>query len=107
MNLAITIRNAGDTLWLSGQTLRAGVVMPGVKVVDERGEIISEVHGHPMLPRAVVPGQTIAIDVPCPVPLVAGAYTLKLDLVDQHVCWFEERGSQPLLFSFEVIEKSE
>ncbi len=107
MNLAITIRNAGDTLWLTGQTLRAGVVMPGVKVVDERGEIISEVHGYPMLPRAVAPGQTIAIDVPCPVPSVPGAYTLKLDLVDQHVCWFEERGSQPLLFSFEVIEKSE
>jgi len=107
MNLAITIRNAGDTLWLSGQTLRAGVVMPGIKVVDERGEIISEVHGHPMLPRAVAPEQAIAIEVPCPVPLVPGAYTLKLDLVDQHVCWFEERGSQPLVFSFEVVEKAD
>jgi SAM-dependent methyltransferase/glycosyltransferase involved in cell wall biosynthesis len=102
LNLALTIRNAGDTLWLNGQTLRAGVVMPGVKIVDERGEIISEVHGHPMLPRAVAPGQTIAINVPCPVPSVSGSYTAKIDLVDQHVCWFEERGSQPLSFSFKV-----
>ena len=106
LNLEITIRNAGDTLWLSGQTLRAGVVMPGVRVIDERGEIISEVHGHPMLPRPVAPGQTIAINIPCPVPLASGTYTVKIDLVDQHVCWFEERGSQPLLFSFDVIDKA-
>ncbi len=102
LNLGVTIRNSGDTLWLSGQNLRAGIVMPGVKVIDARGEIISEVHGHPMLPRAVAPGQTIILNAPCPVPLVAGTYTFKLDLVDQHVCWFEERGSRPLVFSFEV-----
>jgi len=104
LTVAITIRNSGDTLWLSGQTLRAGVVMPGVRVIDERGEIINEVHGHPMLPRSVAPGQSLAIDIPCPVPLVSGTYTVKIDLVDQQVCWFEERGSQPLLFSLEVIE---
>jgi 2-polyprenyl-3-methyl-5-hydroxy-6-metoxy-1,4-benzoquinol methylase/glycosyltransferase involved in cell wall biosynthesis len=105
-NLAITIKNAGDTLWLNGQSLRAGVVMPGVKVAAESGEIVSEVHGHPMLPRAVAPGQTIAMNIPCPAPLVSGSYTGKIDLVDQHVCWFEERGSQPLSFRFEVTESS-
>ncbi len=103
LSLAMTIRNAGDTLWLSGQTLRAGVVMPGVRVIDGRGEIISEVHGHPMLPRSVAPGQTIAINIPCSAPSASGTYTIKIDLVDQQVCWFEERGSQPLLFSLDVI----
>jgi glycosyltransferase involved in cell wall biosynthesis/SAM-dependent methyltransferase len=102
LEVPITIRNAGDTLWLSGQTVRAGVVMPGVRVIDERGKIISELHGHPMLPRAVPPGQAVALDIPCPVPLDSGTYTIKIDLVDQHICWFEERGSQPLVFTFEV-----
>src|ERR1043166_1144557 len=46
LGLPLTIRNAGDTLWLTGQTVRAGVVMPGVRVIDERGEIVSELHGH-------------------------------------------------------------
>jgi hypothetical protein len=32
-----------------------------------------------------------------------GPYTLKLDLVAQHVCWFEERGSAPLAVGFEVV----
>src|SRR6266540_929505 len=106
LNLVITIRNAGDTLWLSGQTLRAGVVMPGVRVIDERGEIVSEVHGHPKLPRSVAPGQTIAMSIPCLAPLAPGTYTFKIDLVDQHVCWFEERGSEPLLLGFKVIDKA-
>ncbi len=106
INVSMVIRNAGDTLWLSGQTLRAGVVMPGVRVIDERGEVISEVHGHPMLPRPVAPGQAVSMEIPCPVPSISGTYSVKIDLVDQHVCWFEERGSQPLMFSLEVVDKS-
>ena len=106
LNVPITIRNAGDTLWLSGQTVRAGVVMPGVRVMDARGKIVSELHGHPMLPRAVPPGRAVALDVQIAAPAEPGTYNVKIDLVDQHVCWFEERGSQPLVFSFEV-EKSE
>jgi hypothetical protein len=35
-------------------------------------------------------------------PLVVGRYTLKIDLVDQHVRWFEHAGSTPLLIEFEV-----
>jgi hypothetical protein len=99
----VSVTNSGDTLWLTGQTVRAGIVMPGVKIVDEFGEIVSELHGHPMLPRAVVPGQTLALNLELNAPMKPGVYTAKVDLVDQHVCWFEERGSKPLVFSFKVI----
>jgi len=102
LDIPITIGNVGDTLWLSGQTVRAGVVMPGIRIMAERGEIVSELHGQPMLPRAVPPGQSIALDIQLTAPLDPGRYTVKIDLVDQHVCWFEERGSQPLVFSFAV-----
>src|SRR6185503_12430017 len=98
ISATITIRNSGDTLWLSGQTLRAGIVMPGVRVFDQRGEMVSEVHGHPMLPRSIAPGQYVSMSLPCAVPPIPGTYTVKIDLVDQQVCWFEERGSQPLVF---------
>ena len=32
----------------------------------------------------------------------SGSYRLKLDMVDQQVCWFEERGSEALSIPFEV-----
>jgi glycosyltransferase involved in cell wall biosynthesis/SAM-dependent methyltransferase len=102
LEILISIRNTGDTLWLSGRTVRSGVVMPGVRVIDERGEILNELHGHPLLPRAVAPGQTVALEIQIAAPTEPGAYTVKIDLVDQHICWFEERGSQPLVLSFEV-----
>jgi hypothetical protein len=57
-----------------------------------------------MLPRAIAPGQYVNIELPCPVPPVPGNYTVKIDLVDQQVCWFEERGSQPITFGVEVLE---
>lgn len=103
-DLALTIRNAGDTLWLTGRSLRAGIVMPAIKIINERGEVISEVHGHPMLPRPVAPGQSLSVNIPLSAPAELGSYTVKIDLVDQQICWFEDRGSEPLVISVEVIE---
>jgi 2-polyprenyl-3-methyl-5-hydroxy-6-metoxy-1,4-benzoquinol methylase/glycosyltransferase involved in cell wall biosynthesis len=98
----VSITNSGDTIWLTGQTVRAGIVMPGVRVFDATGAVVNERHGHPMFPRAIAPGKTLNLNLECTAPIKPGTYTAKLDLVDQHVCWFEERGSRPLVFSFEV-----
>jgi hypothetical protein len=47
-----------------------------------------------LLPRDVPPGATL--DVPVDVTLPdASPCVLKLDLVDEHICWFEDRGSPP------------
>jgi glycosyltransferase involved in cell wall biosynthesis/SAM-dependent methyltransferase len=102
LELRITVKNSGDTLWLSGQTVRSGVVMPGVRIINARGEIVTELHGHPMLPHAVPPEETVDLALQLVAPAAPGTYTIRIDLVDQHVCWFEERGSQPLVLSFEV-----
>ena len=100
--IPLAIKNTGDTLWLSGQTVRAGVVMPALKVLDENDQIVSESHGQPMLPHAVPPGQTVVLEMQVSAPVVPGAYRLKIDLVDQHVCWFEACGSKPLVLGFTV-----
>jgi glycosyltransferase involved in cell wall biosynthesis/SAM-dependent methyltransferase len=101
-NVALTIRNAGDTLWLTGQTLRAGVVTPAIVIKNEYGQTVQEAHGHPMSPRPIAPGQSVRVLIPCNAPTLSGHYTARIDLVDQKVCWFEERGTDPLMFSFEV-----
>lgn len=100
--IPVAIENAGDTLWLTGQTVRAGIVMPAVRVFDDEGALVSEFHGEPLLPRAVAPGETVNVKIEYAAPRRAGAYTLKLDLVDQHICWFEQRGSEPLFIRFDV-----
>ncbi len=77
--------------------------MPGVRIIDEKGTIIKEFHGQPPLPRAVAPGETVQLRFALEVPHLEGSYKLKLDLVDQHICWFEDVGSVPLTIEFEVV----
>ncbi len=102
IEVPVTITNSGDTLWLTGQTVRAGLVMPALRIFDQQGTLVNELHGHPMLPRAIAPGQSCRLNIECPAPSEPGSYTAKIDLVDQHICWFEQVGSLPLVFTFEA-----
>ena len=102
ISIPISIENCGDTLWLTSQLVGPGVVMPAVRVFDERGSLVTEFHGEPLLPHPVAPGETVRIKIEYQAPNRAGSYKLKIDLVDQQVCWFEQKGSEPLLIQFEV-----
>lgn len=98
----LKVTNMGDTLWLGGNYMRRGAVMLGVKILDGGGNIVDEFHGEPALPRAMAPGEATAAFIERTAPAKPGSYSMKIDLVDQHVCWFEERGSQPLTLTFRV-----
>lgn len=105
LDIELEIENTGDTLWLAGRETRTGTVMPGVRISDEAGTLVSEFHGEPPLPRAVAPGETVRLKIEHAAPQRSGNYTLKFDLVDQHISWFEAVGSEPLVVEFEVIEE--
>ncbi|HMJ24746.1 MAG TPA: hypothetical protein VK475_02925, partial [Pyrinomonadaceae bacterium] len=66
--------------------------------------MVSEFHGEPPLPRAVAPGETISLKIEHAAPQRPGRYILKFDLVAQHVCWFEDVGSEAFTIEFEVVE---
>jgi len=100
----VEVENKGDTLWIAGRETRPGTVMPAIKVFDQSGAIVSEVHGEPPLSHAVAPGETMRVRITRSAPSEVGLYTLKLDLVNQHFCWFEEVGSEPLIVQLEVRE---
>jgi 2-polyprenyl-3-methyl-5-hydroxy-6-metoxy-1,4-benzoquinol methylase len=92
----LLVRNTGDTLWLGGGLLRRGGVTLGVKIFDEAGTVCDEFHGEPALPLAIAPNESCSVTIEHESPVAPGRYTLKIDLVDQHICWFEERGSTAL-----------
>lgn len=98
----LDVENTGDTLWLVGAAERAGSVMLGARLYDESGALVWERHGTPPLPRALAPGESASLGFELRAPHAPGLYTLKLDVVAQHVCWFEERGSVPLKVQFRV-----
>ncbi|MDT7808056.1 MAG: hypothetical protein QOJ70_1869 [Acidobacteriota bacterium] len=99
----LVVENTGDTLWLVGAAESAGSCMLGVRLFDEAGALVAERHGTPPLPRALAPGESATVRFELKAPHATGLYTLKLDLVAQHVCWFEQRGSTPLSIQFRVL----
>jgi 2-polyprenyl-3-methyl-5-hydroxy-6-metoxy-1,4-benzoquinol methylase/glycosyltransferase involved in cell wall biosynthesis len=101
---SLQVENAGDTLWLTGAAERAGSTMLGARLSNESGAVVWERHGTPPLPRPIAPGERVTLQFELTAPRTPGLYTLKLDLVAQHVCWFEERGSTPLVVKFRVNE---
>jgi 2-polyprenyl-3-methyl-5-hydroxy-6-metoxy-1,4-benzoquinol methylase/glycosyltransferase involved in cell wall biosynthesis len=104
LKATLVVENTGDTLWLVGSAERAGSVMLGVRVLDEASALVSERHGTPPLRRALAPGESASLKLELKAPRAPGLYTLRLDMVAQHVCWFEERGSTPLVIQFRVRE---
>jgi hypothetical protein len=102
LELSLEVENTGDTLWLVNQSAPRGTVRLGVKLFNGTNELIDEVHGSPPLPRALAPGEKVTVKVSLQAPGPAGQYKIKIDLLDQDICWFEQQGSQPLELWFAV-----
>lgn len=98
----IEVSNTGDTLWLVSRAAPKGTVRLGIKVLDDACETVDEFHGVPALPHAIAPKESVKLTINRAAPMVPGDYFLKIDLLNQDICWFEERGSQPLVLPFSV-----
>ena len=98
----LKIKNTGDTLWLAGEEAKPGIVQLGVKLL-KGGVLMSEQHGSPPFRQAIAPGETRNIVAKITAPNEPGVYTLKIDLVDQNIAWFEEHGSKALILELNVI----
>jgi len=103
---SIAVENTGDTLWLVSRAPLTGRVRVGLKILGSSGETCAEFHGDPPLQHALAPGEKMSLVVKFKVPEVPGPYTLKIDLVNQNICWFEEHGSQPLILPFVVTPRN-
>ena len=96
------IQNCGRALWLVGRAEEKGSVMLGIRVINSDGIVVWERHGTPPLPRPLASGETVTLKFELKAPPISGSYKIKLDMVAQHVCWFEQNGSVPLILNLEV-----
>jgi ubiquinone/menaquinone biosynthesis C-methylase UbiE len=91
----VAVRNSGDTLWLRGGDA-AGSVRLGVQLLTPERQLLDMDFARAELTRDVPPGATIELTVDLQLPAPDIAYILKLDMVDEHVCWFEDVGGKPV-----------
>jgi protein tyrosine/serine phosphatase len=95
MDVRVLATNESPGPWVFTSDEKRGVKL-GVKLLEagSLSWVDYDRHGH--MDRTVGPGETIELHVAIWAPATPGEYELKLDMVDEHVTWFEDQGSEPL-----------
>jgi ubiquinone/menaquinone biosynthesis C-methylase UbiE len=91
----VAVENLGDTEWLAGR-VETGYVRLGVQLLSVERHVIDMEFSRIALGSSVSPGGRATIDVALRLPDESTSYVLKLDLVDEGICWFEDVGSRPV-----------
>lgn len=91
----VRIANRGDTVWLA-RTARPGCVRLGFQLMTPERHLISRDYWRVDIAEDLRPSGTMEVPVCFELPDARTGYVIKLDLVAELVCWFEERGSAPV-----------
>ena len=91
----VAVRNIGDTTWLGGGD-RVGQVQLGVQLLGADHKLLNMEFSRTSLAGHVAPGLGTEIAVELTLPNPDASFVLKIDLVDEGVCWFEDVGSKPV-----------
>jgi ubiquinone/menaquinone biosynthesis C-methylase UbiE len=103
MIFKFSVKNIGDTLWLSEDRRFGGRVTLGAKLLASNKRIIDNQLGRASLPKNITPGESVAISMRLKASMERGNYVVKFDMVCERITWFEAAGSEPALVQLAVI----
>jgi SAM-dependent methyltransferase len=91
----VIVQNEGDTRWIRGGE-EAGAVRLGIQLMTPDRHLLQLDFARAVLPHDVPAGGSAEVAIDLALPDAAAGYVLKLDLVDEQICWFEDVGSRPV-----------
>jgi pyruvate-formate lyase-activating enzyme len=96
----LTVENLSPSEWRAEEGRRYSI---GVLLRSRTGRVLQQRHGMPVPPAVSPPGgkETVLLDIA--LPDTPGLYELFVDLVEEGVCYFSDRGSPPLVCEIEVV----
>jgi protein tyrosine/serine phosphatase len=101
MDIALRLTNTSPGRWTPVASPGAGIKL-GVRLRTVGDERWLDYDRHDVLSSPLGSGESRVLSVPVSAPREAGRYELELDMVDEHVTWFEEQGSRPLVLTLAV-----
>lgn len=93
VSVALRVTNRGNTVWRHEEVAGGGYVAIGAHLRDEGRRLLVRDHNRTLLPRTLAPGESADLRCALAVPERPGRYVVELDLVDEGIAWFAERGS--------------
>jgi hypothetical protein len=98
----VVVENRTDRAW---DQAGANYLRLGVKLKAASGKTWRELPGVILPATTVQPHGKGTVILVVDLPSEAGTYRLLIDLVQEWVCWFSDRGSSPLDFTVDVVNK--
>jgi SAM-dependent methyltransferase len=105
VSVTVTVRNISDCPW-PGRTkyLASCPVMLGNHWLDEAGRVLVLDDARARLPHDLAPGEEAEVSLAATCPGEPGDYVLELDMVQEMIAWFKDRGSEPARVRVRVTE---
>jgi protein tyrosine/serine phosphatase len=101
MDVRLRITNTSPGPWVFEAAPERGIKL-GVRLRVSPSDSFLDYDRHAPPEGTLAPGEELELEVAIWAPPEPGEYELKLDMVDEHVTWFEDQGSPPLLRSLSV-----
>jgi SAM-dependent methyltransferase len=103
LELRVSVENRSTTVWPALPDARGRHRLNVANHwLDEHGRVVDRDDTRSPLPFDLEPGARVEVLLFVRPPRVNGRYLLEIDLVQEDVCWFAERGSRPLRIPCDV-----
>lgn len=101
----IRAENTGYARWLADGEAGTGkgAVRLAAHILSAAGEELAWYCAAASLPGEIAPGESAQLDIRVRAPEAPGFYMLEFNMVAEHLAWFDDLGSLPLVLNVEVI----
>ncbi len=102
--IQVIVKNASDYVWSArGQSDGKFFLNAGDIWLEATGnKIVNSLDGRTTIPRDLYPGEETTLPLQITAPATPGEYVLEIDVVQEGVGWFKDRGSTPLRIRVQV-----
>ena len=105
VTVLVRVGNISDVTWPAlGASDGRYQIRLGNHWLDSGGTLLVQDDGRAGLPADLEPSQEVEIPLAVTTPTEPGDYVLELDLVQESVAWFKDKGSQVTRIRFQVRE---
>ena len=107
VTLAITATNTGRGRWLSPASAPEGKGAVGLflYLTSEEDPVFGKDFPRYSIQQDLKPGDSISWEITIPAPTKPGLYNLEIDLVSEHVNFFQDTGNAPVFVQIAVREQ--
>ncbi|HEY6805347.1 MAG TPA: hypothetical protein VI306_17350 [Pyrinomonadaceae bacterium] len=106
----IKVKNTSTAIWwpAGGETTdrpdNTFYIAAGNRWLDKDGKRTSETEGHAGITKVIRPGESIDMQLQVTAPKTPGDWTMELDMVQEGVAWFSEKGSPTTKLKVTVVK---